>query len=66
MDKDYDIDDEKIATVLRYLELHDPKNADRDYAIQLLETMQSIAGELARSQDISPEMIKKALDQKQK
>ena len=40
---DYVLNEKDIESTIRYLKIFDPKNADRDYAIQLLEVMQSTA-----------------------
>ncbi len=55
------LNEEYISAALRYLELHDPKNADRDYAIQLLEMMQGMAHDLAKSDNLNSETFEKAL-----
>ena len=39
----YEINEKDIATVIRHLKIHDPANADREYAIQVLELMHEIA-----------------------
>ena len=36
-------DEETIQKTLRYLEIHDPENATRDYAIEFLKFMQRFA-----------------------
>jgi hypothetical protein len=59
--KDYEINEKDIQSVIHHLELHDPKNADRDYAIQLLGIMQEIAGNLVRSDAVDADLIDKAL-----
>lgn len=65
MKDDYQINEKDIETVIRYLEIHDPKNADRDYAIQFLESLQATAGELVRSAEgLTSEDIQKALQNK--
>jgi threonine synthase len=46
---DYEINDKDIETVLRYLKIHNPENADRDYAVQLLEAMQNTAHNIVQS-----------------
>lgn len=33
----YEKSEEDIEKVLRYLKMHDPKNANRDYAIEMIE-----------------------------
>lgn len=55
-----------IDAILRYLKIHDPKNANRDYAIQYLGSMQGFGSELARSDEALAEAIKKKLDEKKK
>lgn len=66
MKDDYQINEKDIETVIRYLEIHDPKNADRDYAIQFLESLQATAGELVQSTEgLTPKNIQKALQNKE-
>lgn len=55
-----------VATIIRYLKTHDPKNANRDYAIQYLDSMEGFGSELARSDESLAEAIKKRLDEKKK
>jgi len=52
--------------VIRYLEIHDPKNANREYAIQFIDSMQGFGSEVARSDESLAEAIKKKLDEKKK
>ena len=60
MDDEYQINEEDIQAIIRYQKIHDPKNADRDYAIQLIEAMQGVGSELARSDEALAEAIQKA------
>ena len=43
-------DKETIQKTLRYLEIHDPENATRDYAIGFLKFMQRFAHVASRSE----------------
>lgn len=43
---DYEINEKDIESVLEYLSHHDSANADREYAVQLLYSMQETAKEL--------------------
>ena len=61
---EYHKNEEDIQKVIHYLEIHDPKNANRDYAIQYIESMQGFGSELARSDESLAEAIKKKLDEK--
>ena len=63
---EYHKNEEDIQKVIRYLKIHDPKNANRDYAIQYIESMQGFGGELARSDESLAEALKKKLDEKRK
>lgn len=63
---EYHKNEEDIQKVIRYLEIHDPKNANRDYAIQYIESMQGFGSELARSDESLAEALKKKLDEKKK
>jgi hypothetical protein len=63
---EYHKNEEDIQKVIHYLEIHDPKNANRDYAIQYIESMQGFGSELARSDEALAEAIKKKLDKKNK
>jgi len=60
MHDDYEINEDDIQAIIRYLKIHDPENADRDYAIQLIEAMQEFGGEIARSDEALAEAIRKA------
>ena len=60
MNDDYQINEEDIQAIIRYQKIHDPENADRDYAIQLIEAMQGFGSELARSDEALAEVIKKS------
>ena len=64
MQDEYHISEEDIQKVIRYLEIHDPKNANRDYAIQYIESIQGFGSELARSNEPLAEVLKKKLDEK--
>lgn len=59
---DYVLNEKDIEKVLNYLKEHDPKNADRDYAIQWLELKMSEANELVRHSGLSDEEIKQAFE----
>lgn len=60
MHDEYHTNEEDIQAIIRYQKIHDPENADRDYAIQLIEAMQEFGGELARSDEALAEAIRKA------
>lgn len=60
----YKINEEDIQSVIRYLELHDPQNANRDYAIQLIESFKEFGSEVARSDESLAEMIRQATEKK--
>lgn len=47
----YQINEEDIQKVMKYLEFHDSKNANREYAIEFIEAMQSTSNEIARSDE---------------
>lgn len=63
---DYVLNEKDIAKVLNYLRIHDPKNADRDYAIQKLEGMMSTASEIVRGSGLSDEQIQQAFGKQDK
>lgn len=63
---EYHQNEEDVQKVLRYLEIHDPKNANREYAIQYIESMQGFGNELARADESLAETLKKKLDEKKK
>lgn len=44
----YKINEKDIQSVIRYLKIHDPENADREYAIQILELMHDIAKRMVK------------------
>ena len=58
---DYEFTEEDIRKVMNYLTIHDPKNADRDYAVQLLQHMQDKAFNVANSGVLTEEEIKEAI-----
>lgn len=64
--EDYVITEEDIQKVIHHLGLTDPKNADRDYAIQLLESMQGVAQDLVRPDQIPKEVIEEIVSPKNK
>ncbi len=59
---DQEFNEKDIGVVIRYLEIHNPENADRDYAIQLLESMQGLAHDISKSEEINSDLIQKALN----
>lgn len=63
---EYHQNEEDIQKIVRYLQIHDPKNANREYAIQYLDSMEGFGSELARSDESLAEAIKKKLDEKKK
>ena len=66
MHDEYHRSEEDIQKILRYLQIHDPKNANRDYAIQYLDSMEGFGSELARADESLAEAVKKSLDGKTK
>lgn len=63
-DMDYEFTEEDIQKVLNYLTLNNPENADRDYAIQVLQQMQDQAFEVASSGVLTEEEIAEAIKKK--
>ena len=64
MNDKYEINEEDIDKIIRYQKIHDPDNADRDYAIQLIESFQGFSSELARSDEGLAEAIRKFTEKK--
>lgn len=64
MNDEYRINEEDIQAIIRCLEIHDPENADRNYAIQLLEHIQSFGSEISRSDEMLAEAIREAAKKK--
>ena len=58
MSDNYKINEDDIQKVIKYLEFHDPKNADRDYAIEFIEAMQIEGNEIARTDEKLAEAIR--------
>lgn len=58
---DYEFNEEDIQKVINYLTIHNPENADRDYAVQLLQQMQDNAFNVANSSVLTEEEIAEAL-----
>ena len=59
MHNEYHINEEDIAKIIKYLEFEDPDNANREYAIQLIESMQISGNEIARSDEALAEAIRR-------
>jgi hypothetical protein len=64
MHDEYHRSEEDIQKILRYLQIHDPKNANRDYAVQYLDSIEGFGNELARADESLAEALKKKLDEK--
>lgn len=60
-DMDYEFTEDDIQKVINYLTIHNPENADRDYAVQLLQQMQDNAFNVANSGVLTEEEIAEAL-----
>lgn len=58
----YEFTEEDVQKVLNYLTIHSPENADRDYAVQLLEQMQDKAFNIVNSGVLTDEEIEQALE----
>lgn len=63
-DMNYEFTEDDIQKVLDYLTHHNPENADRDYAIQLLQQMQDNAFNVANSGVLTEEELAEALKKK--
>jgi hypothetical protein len=57
----YEFTEEDIQKVLNYLTIHSPENADRDYAVQLLQQMQDKAFDVANSGMLTEDEIADAI-----
>lgn len=62
----YEFTEADIQKVLNYLTIHSPENADRDYAVQLLEQMQDKAFNIVNSGVLTDEEIEQALESNNK
>ena len=62
----YGINEKDIETVIRYLAIHNPANADREYAIQLLELMREMAREMIKTDIEFTELLLKALKERKR
>lgn len=60
-DMDYEFTEDDIQKVINYLTIHNPANADRDYAVQLLQQMQDNAFNVANSGVLTEEEIAEAI-----
>lgn len=58
----YILNEKDIESTIKYLKIFDPENANRDYAIQLLELMQTTAKHIAEkgNGEITQDLIEKA------
>lgn len=65
MNDAYEINEEDIAKVIKYLEIDDPKNANREYAIEFIEAMQVQGNEIARADESLAEAIRDFTRKKQ-
>jgi hypothetical protein len=63
---EYHISEEDVQKIVRHLKITDPENANRDYAIQYLESIQGFGSELARNNEPLAEALKKKLEEKKK
>ncbi|MGD8373401.1 MAG: hypothetical protein PVI21_00915 [Candidatus Woesebacteria bacterium] len=63
---EYHKNEEDIQKILRYLQVYDPKNTNREYAIQYLDSIEGFGNELARADEGLAEKLKKSLDEKKK
>jgi hypothetical protein len=66
MNGSYEINEEDIKKVINYLKFHDPKNADREYAIEFIEAMQVEGNEIARTDEKLAEAIRDFTHKKDK
>lgn len=62
----YKISEEDIAAIIRNLEIHDPQNADREYALQILEIMSKIAKRVVAKGPEFTDLFLQALSEKKK
>ena len=60
----YEINEKDIMTTMRHLRIHDPANADQEYAIQVLELMHEIAKRVANAGLEFSELFLKTLKEK--
>ncbi|RTK93589.1 hypothetical protein EKI60_05620 [Candidatus Saccharibacteria bacterium] len=58
MNNGYEINEDDIQKVINYLKFRDPKNADREYAIEFIEAMQIEGNEIARTDEQLAEAIR--------
>lgn len=64
---EYEKNEKDIESVINYLKIYDPENADREYAVQLLELMEGLASDLVKGSErgeIDPQIIQALLEQK--
>ena len=61
----YRINEEDIQKALRQLQRDDPENANREYVIQLLESMHGFAKGAASTDSKTLEELDKALEEKE-
>lgn len=66
MNGSYEINEEDIKKAINYLKFHDPKNADREYAIEFIEAMQVEGNEIARTDEKLAEAIRDFTHKKDK
>jgi hypothetical protein len=56
MDKDYEINEKDIDSVIRFLKIHDPENATPENAISLLEELNAGIHKMSHT---NPELLEK-------
>ncbi len=62
MDDTYEINEKDIESVIRYLEIHDPKNASREKAIALLEDLRAGVHSMAHNNPELLEQLQKEIE----
>ena len=61
----YRINEEDIQKALRQLRRDDPENANREYVVQLLESMHGFAKDAASADSKTLKELEKALEEKE-
>ena len=62
----YEMNEKDIATVIRYLKIHNPENTSQEYAIQMLELMHEIAKEMVEEDLEFAELFMEALNKRKR
>lgn len=59
-------DEQDVKTILRYLKLHDPANATKEYAVQKLGEIKQLAKQMVKDPELTKDTLRKLDEDKHK